>query len=307
MSTQSQSAAARFLVIVRAGRLSLHRRWLCKTERLPFDLLIAAYEEIEASRDRPEVQHVLIPGPKVRGLAELFRQRPGLLRDYSHIALIDDDMDVGHADLMRCFQIGVEHGLDIWQPSMTWNSYFSYAISLNNPAYQIRYCNFVEMGMPFFTSNALARCLPLFALGYETGIDQLWCRLSPDPEFKYAVVDSVSVCHTRAVGSTAAVQGFYHSYDDDLRSLNAKFNTRFRGPVVYGGILANGIRFKSRFLAACLALCTLPGFFVSPVGHAFFMMRLLDHVRHNLTRPVNNSPLIWPAGSLDNPPLLSVE
>jgi hypothetical protein len=294
MITHPPPPEPRFLVVVRAGRRSLHQRWLEETERLAFDLLIAAYEALEVPANRPEVRNVLIPGPKVKGIAELFRQCPEILKNYSHVALVDDDIDTAHVDLMRCFQMGVEHGFDVWQPSLTWNSHYSYAVFLNNPLYRIRYCNFIEMQTPFFSCEALARCLPLFELGYETGIDQLWCRLSPDPALKYGVVDAVAVQHTRPVGTTAKQQGFVGVYDDYFSSLHAKFGTRFWGPVVYGGILANGVRFKSRILTASLAIAVLPGLFATPVGRGFFVMRMLDHVRHNLTRPINNQPIVLP-------------
>ncbi len=289
-----KGSQSRCLVVVRAGRQSLHQRWIDEAGPLPFDLLVAAYEENVIDPSRREIQHILIPGPKVQGIATLFRRHSELLRDYSYIGLVDDDIDVSVTDLMLCFEIGASRHLEIWQPSLTWDSYFSYAAFLHNPLYKVRYTNFIEMQVPFFSAEALRRCLPLFDLGYETGIDQLWCRLSTESLYKYAVVDEISVRHTRPVGATAQQQGFDSRYDDSFRSLHARLSTSFHGPVVYAGILVNGHEIQSRIGIACLVPCVLPGLFSARVGRGFFLMRTLDHARHNLTRPINNSLISIP-------------
>jgi len=280
-------AAPRFLVVVRAGRKSLHPQWLAERN---FALMVAWYEqpEIDPAAPAPWLTYRDVPGPKVAGFAALFRSEPQLLEDYSHIALIDDDIAADATAIARCFAIGVECGLEIWQPSLTWSSFYSYAIFLHNPVTRLRYCNFIEMLCPFFSATALTRTLPLFDLGYETGIDRAWCRLSDDPLYKYAVVDAVEFTHTRPIGTTAKQQGFDRDYDEVLAAFEQQHGIVFQGPVVYGGMLKGGLRFSSRLLSTVISIAAMGAIVRSRVGARFSLMRLLDHVRHNLTRPIDN-------------------
>jgi hypothetical protein len=282
------SSSPRLLVVVRAGKRSLHAGWIGLEGRQDFTLAVAAYERLDESPLYPNVNYRDILGNKIRGYSRLFESEPALLEDYTHIALIDDDIRTDALDIGRCFQAGIEHGLEIWQPSLTWDSHFSYAVVLRNPVTHLRYCNFIEMMCPFFTVAALRRALPLFSLGHETGIDRFWCCLSDDPAFKYAVIDSVTVTHTRPIGTTARQQGFENGYDEAFAAIGKEFGAAFHGPVVYGGVLKGGLRFTSRILAAMISTLAAGAILCTPVGKIFGSMRLLDHIRHNLTRPINN-------------------
>ncbi len=259
-----------------------------------FTLLVAAYEPLAAHPDIPGVSYDLIPGPKISGYVKLFERDPGLLDRYTHIALIDDDIKADASSIRTCFDLGVALGLDIWQPSLTWDSHFSYAAVLNNPLMRARYTNFVEMMCPFFSANALKRALPLLRLGYEVGIDRFWCRLSNEPMFRYAILDAVTVTHTRPMGATQSRQGMAAGYASVLSSVDETVQQRFYGPVAYAGILKGGARFNSRLVASCAASLGFGALPRTPVGKGFCAMRVLDHVRHNLTRPLNDERISVP-------------
>lgn len=59
------------LVIVRAGRNSLHAGWTAGTGEAEFDLLVAAYEELTSGAS--DQWSVLLPGRKIAGYNELFQ------------------------------------------------------------------------------------------------------------------------------------------------------------------------------------------------------------------------------------------
>ena len=110
------------LVITRAGPQSLHKSWLCTYQHRNFDVLVAAYDRAAMARDEAGLEHILIPGPKVRGWHQLFQLRPDLVRRYRSIALIDDDIKTKPGDVIRCFDYGADLELSIWQPSLTWTA-----------------------------------------------------------------------------------------------------------------------------------------------------------------------------------------
>jgi hypothetical protein len=281
--------ASRNLVVVRAGRSSLHPGWRDAGSCATFDLLAARYEPGPSMPDAPGIAEVDIPGRKVAGYATLFRQYPDLLDRYDFIALFDDDLRATQADLERLFQIGAGYGLDLFQPSLSWSSHFTYAATLHNPRYLLRYTNMVEMMCPVFRAIHLRRALPLFDCSFETGIDLLWCRLTDAPRFRYAIVDAVSVTHTRPVGSTKHRQGFRQgeTYDSQIDALLDRFDARFRGTVTYAAILVDDRRVTSRLSIALRSSTLWRAWGATPMRKLHFARFLTDYARHCLFRPLD--------------------
>lgn len=281
--------ATRNLVVVRAGRSSLHPGWRNAGSRAGFDLLVARYEPGPSLPGLPGTADVNVSGRKVAGYGDLFRQYPELLERYDFIALFDDDLRATQGDLERLFQIGARYRLDLFQPSLSWSSYFTYAATLHNPHYLLRYTNMVEMMCPVFRTVHLRRALPLFDCSFETGIDLLWCRLTDAPRFRYAIIDAVSVTHTRPVGSTKHRQGFREDepYDEKIDALLRRFGACFRGTVTYAALTCDGRRMTSRLSIALRSLALWRAWKATPMRKLNFARFLTDYVRHCLFRPLN--------------------
>jgi hypothetical protein len=283
------SSGNRNLVIVRAGRKSLHPSWVSGKERPGFDLLVTAYEDGVVAADRADVAMIPVAGRKIAGFSQVFTGHPELFDDYDRIALFDDDLETDAAAINQAFDISRDYGLHICQPSLTPDSYFSYAVFLQNTAFTLRYCNFIEMMCPIFSAETLREIRPLFTLGLEVSIDLLWCRCFDMPWFKCAVIDAVAFKHTRPIGTTAPQQGFDNgrSYDDEMRETLEMFGTTFRGPVVYAGVTAQGRLIGRPEQIALSALGQLGHWRKTPMEKPRFFRSVTDHVRHCLTRPVN--------------------
>jgi hypothetical protein len=283
------SSGNRNLVIVRAGRKSLHSSWMAGAEQPRFDLLVAAYEDGVPVLGRPDVGIVRVPGRKVAGLSRVLAKYSAIVQSYSRVALFDDDLATNAAAINRLFDIGERFGLEIWQPSLTPDSYFSYAVFLQNRAFELRFTNFIEIMCPVFTAETLRKLQPLFGLGLEVGVDLLWCRCFDMPWFKCAVIDAVAVMHTRPVGSTAARQGFSDGrrYDHEMAEALEMFGATFYGPVVYAGLTPGGRLIARPEHIALKALSQLSHWGKTPMGKQRFLRLVTDHVRHCLTRPVN--------------------
>jgi len=92
----------------------------------------------------------------------------------------------------------------------------------------------------------LSRVLPLFSARLETGVDLLWCRVLDEARYKFAVIDTVSVRHTRAVGQQRADQGFIgenSEYQTVINKMELQTGVVvFKGPVAYAAVLRNGWR-----------------------------------------------------------------
>lgn len=286
----------RNLVVVRAGHASLHPGWLSAQGSAKFDLLVVRYEPGPAIPALQGVAEITITGSKVAGYAALFRQYPELLDRYDFIALFDDDLRIRQRDIEQLFRFGDAYGLDLFQPSLTWDSHFSYAAFLRNPDFLLRYTNMVEMMCPIFRASHLRRALPLFQLSFETGIDLIWCRLTAASQFRYAIIDDVSVIHTRPVGSTKHRQGFDadETYDSQIKAVLDRFDVSFRGVVTYAAVTATGRRIGSRSVIAMRSLRLWRAWKATPIPKRHFVRFLTDYLRHCLFRPLNATKVDLP-------------
>ena len=77
------------------------------------------------------------------------------------------------------------------------------------------------------------------------GMDSIWCRLSDDPRYKAAILDSVAVHHTRPVGRVLRgnMAGRGATPEEERRRLEARYGARERiFPLVYAAVESDGRR-----------------------------------------------------------------
>lgn len=281
----SGEAARRNLVITRAGRGSLHKSWLQSLADRNFDLLVAAYDEEALEPDADGVAHLFIPGFKVAGWRRLFEARPDIPDRYDRVALLDDDLETTARDISACFDIGAERALALWQPSLTWDSFATFGATLSNPCFHIRHTNYVEMMCPFFRSEELRRIVPLFGLGFESGIDLVWSSLIPDPT-RIAILDCIQIRHTRPVGGAKHLNGFHgRTYEDGIHACLRAFRTKWPS-AVSGAAVSRGMReITSTVAIAWRTLALAPSILNAQRGNRLYRARMVaDHIRHQFTR-----------------------
>jgi len=279
--------ARKNLVVTRAGSRSLHAGWLAGGPR-NFDLIVTAYDERAMAADADGVAHIFLPGSKVDGFRRFFSQHAELLECYETIALLDDDIDTDAATLSECFEIGVSRNLDLWQPSLSWDSYVTFGGTLRNPSFSLRFVNFVEMMCPFFRMAYFKQILPLFSLRLESGIDLIWCSFG-DREHSCAIIDDVSVRHTRRVGRQKAANGFVdRSYEFDIHRCLELFSAQWPSLVAVQAIDRQGRYVRSRLRLGVHTLSVVPSLVCAPADHRKErVINLSIHLRHQWTRRPN--------------------
>jgi hypothetical protein len=271
------------LVITRAGASSLHRQWLQPREARTFDVLLTSFDSAGSSEQEPGVDYVFLPGKKVEGWRAIVTTLEHKLRGYKRIAFLDDDLSWTAAEIARCFELGQRYDLDLWQPSLTWDSYFTFGGTLHNPHFLLRYVNYVEMMCPFMTMPVLERIKETFFLGLESGIDLVWCSLVPGPERRCAIVDAVQVKHTRPVGRDKEANGFVHRlYEDDIHACLGLFHMPWPSLVADRAILRDG-RPVTRNAISPRVLRILGALPVTPDTRG--LKQVMDHIRHQMMRP----------------------
>lgn len=67
---------------------------------------------------------------------------------YDYVWLPDDDIAARSADIDAIFDAMRHYELDIAQPSLTRDSYFTHFVLMSCPGFVLRYTNFVEIMVP---------------------------------------------------------------------------------------------------------------------------------------------------------------
>jgi hypothetical protein len=202
------SAGKKALAVVRCGDASLHESW--STDQSTVDLAISYFGD-DAERQFPGATYVhRYKGGKWDGIYNFFVANPEAAGAYDYYWFPDDDVRMSPSDLRKLLEIGERHGLDLFQPALDQNSYYSHLITLRNSGFLLRYTNFVEIMAPMLSANLLNAVLVQMA---ETrsgfGLDFIWVRtawgFAEHHARNTAIVDDVTMEHTRPVGGSLHV------------------------------------------------------------------------------------------------------
>lgn len=284
MSGDRSTTRPRNLLITRVGRLDYYVDLLCDPADRNYDVLVSCYDALE---DKPCHERAILtevrPGAKVVGYAGLFRDHDELIAGYDRVALWDEDLRSTPADVSLMFDICRDHDLQLAQPSLSPDSYYSYAATVNQPFWSLRHVNFVEMMCPFFRADYFQSVRPLFDLGYETGIDVVWSSMPYDRRRSIAIVDAVQVRHTEPIGRLKAENGFVGSrtYEDDIYELLADFDLSWEPCVPTMALAHNGREITGRPYLALGGLSSLRAVWRRP-GRRSRLRSWAVHMKHLL-------------------------
>ncbi|MGB9454815.1 MAG: DUF707 domain-containing protein [Bryobacteraceae bacterium] len=191
----------RNLAIVRAGDGSLHTQWLNRSgEERNWDLIVSYWGDDPKAYRGGDWLRVDSKGLKFQAVDELIRTHGELVRKYDYVWLAEDDLACTCRDINRFFDICHHERLDLAQPALTHDSYFTLAITLESPCFRLRYTSFVEIMAPCFSADALVIVLPTLKeslSGY--GLEELWVNLLGEGD-SVAIIDKVQMRHTWPVG-----------------------------------------------------------------------------------------------------------
>jgi len=216
----------------------LHPSWLIDSESRDWDLVVSVYDDAEFDHG-DGVLVVRSPGGKWDGISQYLLSSDALER-YAYIWLPDDDVATDCQHITAMFSEMERLRLDICQPSLTRDSYYTHFFTLSCPGLRLRYVNFVEIMIPCVASALLKQILPDLRHSMSGfGMDPVWCRLSPEPAFKAAILDGVAMKHTRAVGGGLhkMMARRNRSATDEAALLNRRYGIRKKlRPLVYAAI-----------------------------------------------------------------------
>jgi hypothetical protein len=127
---------------------------------------------------------------------------------YQYIGIFDDDQYISTADINKLLFIANLEQLDVFQPSITHDSYYDNRQFINKPGYQMISADWVEVMCPFYRMDIFNTFAPHCVENISgTGLD---VYLVPTIQYLMgkthtAVVHAVQVKHTRPVRTGARV------------------------------------------------------------------------------------------------------
>jgi len=146
------------------------------------------------------------------------------INENKYIGFLDDDIAVSVSEINQLIQIAEVESLDVFQPSLTHDSYFQHRQFINKPGYHIIKQDWVEIMAPFYKFeifNAFSPYLKDHISGYGVDIylvptiQNLLCLTNT------AVVHKIQVKHIRPIRSDKKVfsnfkTGLYESMEMKL-------------------------------------------------------------------------------------------
>lgn len=160
----------------------------------------------------------------------------------------DDDLEACAADIDALFEKMRQYELEVAQPALTRNSYYSHFALLACPGFRLRYTNFIEIMAPCLTTALLRQVLDDFSGSMSGfGMDYIWCRLPANPRHKAAIIDEIAIRHTRPVGKALRLHMTKQGQvaENEERILRARYNIQGRiRPLIYAAVDKSGKRYQ---------------------------------------------------------------
>lgn len=242
------SSSRDYLVFVRVGKKSLHRDWLKGPGERTWDIQYSQYDDDPDIGQGGDLPLSVDKGTKWDSIYRYLMANPALLDRYRYIAFMDDDLVFTKQSLNRYFEICEEHELLLAQPSLHPDSYFCYAILMQCPHTKLRYTNFVECMATAIRTDYLRSFLPhLSRVVSGWGMDRIWAVTMPEPAFRTAVIDEISMVHTRphAAGTSDVYKAFSQgslSPSAEMESIIASYEGIPDKMLVYGALDRDGTK-----------------------------------------------------------------
>lgn len=232
-----------YLALFRAGPSSLHPHAVERLAQQNFDYALSWFgDDAPAHADGAAFVH-FVKGAKWPGLEQTLLAHWDLIQKYRYVWLPDDDLLCVPEQVSRMFAICDELQLELAQPALTRDSYYTHLVTLQHTEFQLRFTNFVEIMAPVLSTDMLARVFHTLAgqvSGY--GLDALWPRFAHLG--KVAIIDDTPVRHTRPVGGPnyafSKKAGLAPAHEDWLVSAGSFVETPADFHVNFAGLLQNG-------------------------------------------------------------------
>jgi hypothetical protein len=191
------SSAPRTLIVLRAGRNSIHQSWIWTLHGL-LDVAISTYDDSDYSADGVARFFHQYSGGKFPGVKDFFDTHPSIIEEYDYFWLFEDDMTLPFGSLRMILKLLARFPFTLSAPALTHESIVGWPINMTNSRFLFRGTDFVEIMMPIMSRDFLRAALPAFDDSYSgQGQEWLWQKLLMERQTFAVIFDSAPMTHTR--------------------------------------------------------------------------------------------------------------
>lgn len=231
-----------YLALFRAGPKSLHPHCAERLAEQNFDYALSYFGDDEPPAAGAVFVHKQ-KGAKWPGLAATLQAHWDDISRYDYVWLPDDDLLCVPELVSRMFAICTDLGLELAQPALTPDSYYTHPITVQHKPFQLRFTNFVEIMAPVLSAEMLRKAMPTLSNNISGfGLDSLWPRLSRLG--RVAIIDDTPVKHTRPVGGPNYVfnkqAGVSPRVEDWMTAAEHFIEQEFDVQINFAGLLQSG-------------------------------------------------------------------
>lgn len=185
-----------FLVFVRAGVHSLHRKWLEEDSQRNWDCCVSWYCPPIAESG---AEYYVNDGDNKIEAFDIFFEQTHKKLLYKYYLVVDDDLAFVGGDISKFFNICTQYNCYLTQPSLNWGTYSTFDVTLHNPVCIVRKSKFVEVMAPCFSFQAVEELKSTFRLTRSTwGIDYAWASILKGRGL-ITIIDPIRITHTKAI------------------------------------------------------------------------------------------------------------
>ena len=189
------------LIIARVGDNSLHPEWI-KDKNKDFDLFLSYFGNSPQKYIEDADYYEQVKGGKWPELSRIISENEDIIFHYDAIWMPDDDILMNTDSINRMFALFKGFDLELAQPALSLDSYYSHPNLLTVEHSIIRYCNFVEVMAPIFSKKCLKKISHTLSESPSGwGLDLLWPSLIKEESNRnIGIIDAAPMIHTRPIG-----------------------------------------------------------------------------------------------------------
>lgn len=222
------------LLLIAAGKNSLHQHWHASKDELNFDFVILNYADTDFldAFSKTALVNFKSSGSKWGMVKEFFKTHEGLM-SYSQFLVMDDDLETCPCDIEKLFTTTEKYGFELSHPSITGYTTFLSILPVTGSLYHLT--NITEIMATVLSKKLMHRTLEFLDevdVKHGWGLDVFWnkflCVNKGITRFgtKVGFIDEVSMIHTRPVGGGSALYSTFGNPADAKKELLLKIKSK---------------------------------------------------------------------------------
>jgi hypothetical protein len=218
-----------------------------------FQIILFNYSGIISSVNEDKSTYIITEKTENKGqvLSSVYNFIKSKNLEYNYIGIIDDDIIFKISEFNYMIHIAMSHDLDVFQPSISRDSFYSHRNFIHTPQYLITNTTWVEIMAPFYKKELFEACGLYFDLSISSqGLD---CFMMPVLQ-RVNNLNNTAIVHTAIIKHTRPIRTHLRTYSNGLTGLQEIELIRQKALEI-----VNDPRFKDKFDKSFIRLVLMEG------------------------------------------------